>query len=42
MLLKSFKHHLKVAGRESHSAVPGLITPLQFGASLPAGRARVI
>lgn len=38
-MLKSFKHHLKVAGRESYSAVPRLITPVQFGASLSASRA---
>ena len=37
-MLMSFKHHLKVAGRESHCAVPRLITPVQFGASLPASR----
>ena len=37
-MLKSFKHHLKVAGRESYSAVRRLITPVQFRASFPARR----
>ncbi len=37
-MLKSFKHHLKVAGRESYLPYPRLITPVQFRASFPARR----